>query len=269
MKPIGLQLYSLRSYSQTKADFTAVVKRVAEIGYKVVEPAGLHDYSPREFRALLDDLGLDMFSTHSPWAHKPEECQKIIDDLGEMRLDKAVCGYGPDDFKDLDAIKRTADNTNAMQEIFAKAGITLFQHNHAFEFERIDGRLKYDIYAELCPDVKFQIDAYWSNNFGANDPVEMMKRFAPRTVLVHLKDGPFKQDAASQTYVNGILDRKVRLCPVGQGDMDVKGLFAVIPERVPTVIVEHDYSVKEMWQTVEESYAYLVGGGFLAGNRAV
>ena len=30
MKPIGLQLYSLRTYSQTKEDFTAVVKRVAE-----------------------------------------------------------------------------------------------------------------------------------------------------------------------------------------------------------------------------------------------
>ena len=154
-----------------------------------------------------------------------------------------------------------------MQEIFAKAGITLFQHNHAFEFERIDGRLKYEIYAELCPGVKFQIDAYWSNNFGANDPVEMMKLFAPRTVLVHLKDGPFKQEAKSQRYVNGILDRKVDLCPVGQGDMDVPALFAEIPDAVPTVIVEHDYSVKDMWQTVEESYAYLVGGGHLAGNR--
>ena len=267
MKPIGLQLYSLREFAKTKEDFADVVRRVADIGYKVVEPAGLHDFAPAEFRAFLDDLGLEMFSSHSPWAHKPEDCTKMIAELGAMRLDKAVCGYGPDDFKDLDAIKRTADNTNAMQEIFAKAGITLFQHNHAFEFERIDGRLKYEIYAELCPDVKFQIDAYWSNNFGANDPVEMMRLFAPRTVLVHLKDGPFKQEAKSQRYVNGILDRKVDLCPVGQGDMDVPALFAEIPDAVPTVIVEHDYSVKDMWQTVEESYAYLVGNGYLAGSR--
>ena len=68
--------------------------------------------------------------------------------------------------------------------------------------------------------------------------------------------------------VNGNLERTSGKMTIS-GDMDVKGLFAVIPERVPTVIVEHDYSVKEMWQTVEESYAYLVGGGFLAGNRAV
>ena len=86
-------------------------------------------------------------------------------------------------------------------------------------------------------------------------------------MLVHLKDGPFKQEAKSQRYVNGILDRKVDLCPVGQGDMDVPALFAEIPDRVPAVIVEHDYSVKDMWQTVEESYAYLVGGGHLAGNK--
>ena len=264
-RALGVQLYSLRSYAEK--DFVSVLKKVAEIGYQVVEPAGFWNLSPAEFKKIIDDLGLRILSSHSPWARKPEDCARMIDELGEMRLDKAVCGYGPDDFKDLDAIKRTADNTNAMQEIFAKAGITLFQHNHAFEFERLGGRLKYEIYAELCPAVTFQIDAYWSNNFGANDPVEMMRLFAPRTVLVHLKDGPFKQEAKSQRYVNGILDRKVDLCPVGQGDMDVPALFAEIPDAVPTVIVEHDYSVKDMWQTVEESYAYLVGGGHLAGNR--
>ena len=46
MKPIGLQLYSLREFAKTKEDFANVVRRVADIGYKVVEPAGLHDFAP-------------------------------------------------------------------------------------------------------------------------------------------------------------------------------------------------------------------------------
>ena len=82
MKPIGLQLYSLREFAKTKEDFANVVRRVADIGYKVVEPAGLHDFAPAEFRAFLDDLGLEMFSSHSPWAHKPEDCTKMISAWG-------------------------------------------------------------------------------------------------------------------------------------------------------------------------------------------
>ena len=38
MKPIGVQLYSLRELAAK--DFAAVLKKVADIGYKYVEPAG-------------------------------------------------------------------------------------------------------------------------------------------------------------------------------------------------------------------------------------
>ena len=40
MKPVSLQLYSLRE--QAKGDFVGVLKAVAEMGYVGVEPAGLH-----------------------------------------------------------------------------------------------------------------------------------------------------------------------------------------------------------------------------------
>jgi NAD(P)-dependent dehydrogenase (short-subunit alcohol dehydrogenase family) len=75
----------------------------------------------------------------------------------------------------MDAIKRTAETTNKMQALLAQNGFTLFQHNHNFEFERLEGTLKYAIYAELCPEVKFQMDSFWSTNFGTEDAVEMLK----------------------------------------------------------------------------------------------
>ncbi len=265
-RTIGIQLYSLREYSKTRQDFIETIKRVAKIGYKIVEPAGLHDIPAKEFRSILDDLGLEMVSTHSPWAHTPADCQKIIDELGDLRLTNCVCGYGPNDFSDLDTIKRTADNTNAMLEIFSKAGITLFQHNHAFEFDRIGGELKYDIYLRMVPGVKLELDAYWTNNFGAESPVEMVKKFRDRMVLLHLKDGPFRQDANEQTYKNGILDRKITLCPLGQGDMEIERLLEETPDSIKEVIVEHDYSNKEMWQTVTESYEYMTKNGFCVGT---
>lgn len=266
-KPIAVQLYSLREYSKTKEDFINVIKRVADIGFKAVEPAGLHDIPCKEFRALLNDLGLEMYSSHSPWARTPEDCSKIIDDLGELGLTNCVCGYSADDFKDMDAIKRTAENTNKMLEKFKAAGITLFQHNHAFEFERIDGKLKYEYYLDMCPDVKLEMDSFWSSNIGVEDPVEMLKKFADRTVLIHIKDGTLFQKEAEQVYVNGILDRKISLLPLGQGEMPIAKLVPEIPEQVSSIVVELDYCEVEMWKAIEESYKFMTSNGFAEGNK--
>ena len=47
-------------------DYVGVLEKVAGIGYKEIEPAdGYGNLSPKEFRALLDRLGLSMPSTHS------------------------------------------------------------------------------------------------------------------------------------------------------------------------------------------------------------
>jgi len=263
-KPLSVQLYSLREAAQK--DFIAVLKRVAQIGYKGVEPAGFWNLRPREFKKIIADLGLKLYSSHSPWAnsHNIGEVMEIADILG---LDKIVCGYGPDQFKDLEAIKRTAETTNTMQAILAKNGFTLFQHNHDFEFQRLDGKLKYQIYAELCPKVKFQIDSFWSTNFGAEDAVEMLKIFADRTILIHIKDGILKQTQKKLRVTQGILDRKVELRPLGSGQLDIKALVAHLPEQVGSIVIELDYCNIDMFAAIEMSYKYMTQNGFGAGNK--
>ena len=56
LKPLSVQLYSLRE--EAKEDFAGVIKRVAEMGYKGVEPAGFFDLSPVEFKKIVEDLGM-------------------------------------------------------------------------------------------------------------------------------------------------------------------------------------------------------------------
>ena len=265
IRPLGVQLYSVREYA--KQDFVQVLKKTAEIGYKVVEPAGFFDLSPAEFKKIIDDLGLEIYSSHRPWARTLEEVNENVEILGTLGLKNCVCGYGPDDFKDMDAIKRTADLVNSYIPDLKKAGITLFQHNHSWEFERIDGRLKYDIYAELVPEVKFQIDAFWSSNFGANDPAEMVKHFADRMVSLHIKDGSFEQDAAKWRMVDGYPDRDLKLRPLGTGQMDIPAIISATPDAVNCVIVELDYCVIEMKEALRQSYAYMTSSGLAVGNK--
>lgn len=265
--PISVQLYSVRDYI-ARDGFAPVLKRIADIGYKGVEPAGFFNLRPSELKKMTADLGLEIYSSHSPWAHNAGGLPEQLDIASILGLDTIVCGYGPDNFKDLDSIKKTADNTNAMVDYCAKNGFTLFQHNHYWEFERIDGRLKYDIYRELCPGVKYQIDSFWSTNKGTEDAVAMLKEFAKDTILIHMKDGVCRQEAKNDGMKGGLLDMKIDLLPLGTGTLPIKDIIAVAPAHVKTVVVELDYCEScEMYKALETSYKFMTENGLAAGNR--
>ena len=102
LKPLSVQLYSLRERAQK--DFIAVLKDVADMGYMGVEPAGFWNIRPSELKKIVEDLGMKIYSSHSPWCVGSNigECMDIADMLG---LKKIVCGYGPNDFKDLDSCR--------------------------------------------------------------------------------------------------------------------------------------------------------------------
>ena len=102
IKPIGVQLYSLREFAA--ADFWKELKFVADVGFKGVEPAGFWNIRPSEFRKVLDDLGLKMITSHSPWA-RLNNIGEVMDTAYLAGLDKIVCGYWTTDFKDMDIDK--------------------------------------------------------------------------------------------------------------------------------------------------------------------
>ena len=264
MLPIGIQLYSLRDLAQK--DFPEVLKQVAEMGYKLVEPAGFFNLRPREFKKMIDDLGLGMVSSHSPWC-RPGNVGETMELAESIGLKRVVCGYGPDDFKDMDAIKRTAEATNKMNEILKYNGFELFQHNHDFEFQRLDGRLKYEIYRELCPGIKFELDCFWSTNRGMENAIEMLNLFAADTILLHMKDGVVAQNVDGDKMVNGILDRKIELLPLGEGTLPIRELIAAAPSSVEAVIVELDYCNIDMLTAVKRSYDFMTSNGLASGNR--
>ena len=264
MKTLAVQLYSVRQ--AMAEDVPGTLKRIADIGFKAVEPAGFFNIRPTEFRKRVEDLGMTICSSHSPWAN-PGNLGESMDIAHLLGLDAVVCGYGPDDFKDLDAIKTTAEKTAKMADTLARNGFTLFQHNHFWEFERIDGRLKYDIYRELCPQVKYEIDCFWSTNKGSEDPVAMLKDFAKDTILLHMKDGVCRQVVKNDGMKNGLLDMKIDLMPLGTGDLPIPALVAATPEQVGAIIVDLDYCTEEMFGALEKSYRYMTENGLAAGNK--
>ncbi len=253
MKPIALQLYSVRE--QAEKDFVGVLKRVAAIGYQGVEPAGLFNLTPKEFRKIVEDLGLRIAASHGPWA-KPDNLPEVVDTCKIMGLDLAATGFGPNDFKDLAAIKRTAVTVAGMAEKLAKHNLTLFLHNHYWEFAKVDGRIAYEIFAGLCPKATFELDVYWAANFGANNPAAEVAKFKQRTPLLHVKDGPLTKDSA--------------MTAVGAGKLDIPACVkAADPKVLRWLIVELDSCATDMFEAVEQSYQYLVAKGLGYGTKKI
>src|SRR5512140_1914774 len=70
-KQIGLELYTVRDL--LPKDYEGILAKVAEIGYKEVEPADpYNNMAPKQYRALLDKYRLTMPSTHSGAVDGPE-----------------------------------------------------------------------------------------------------------------------------------------------------------------------------------------------------
>ena len=251
MLPVSVQLYSLRD--ECAKDFGGVLEKIAAIGFKGVEPAGFHKMTPGEFMKKVNSLGLKVYSSHSPGV-RLENIQECIDTSGVMGLDMLCTGFGPAEFKDMDSIKRTAGMVNEMLEKLSKSGLKLFMHNHWWEFETVEGRIAYDIFAEMCPKVLFEIDTYWAANFGKTDPAEQVRKFRERTVLLHIKDGTFVKDQPNVV--------------VGTGKMDFKKVLKAADEsKLRCLIIEFDKCATDMMKAVEDSYKYLISNKMAAGNK--
>ena len=128
-------------------------------------------------------------SSHHPWANRAE-INEVVDTVGALGLTRAAGGFGPDDFADLDAVKYTAETVNSLIEALSPHGLSLFLHNHWWEFAEIEGRLGYHWIAELCPEVQFEVDTYWAANFGAVDVAAEVARVKARTPLLARQGRP-------------------------------------------------------------------------------
>ncbi len=251
MLPVSVQLYSLRAESER--DFDGVLSALAQAGYQGVEPFNLFGLTPTAFRNRVETLGMRVSSSHYPFANRASVSQ-TVEILGELGLRRAVGGYAPADFQDLDAVKRTADTTNRLIDDLSASGFTLALHNHWWEFTELSGRPAYHLFQELVPRVEFELDTYWAANFGACNPAQELARISARTPLLHLKDGP--------------LVKGEPMVALGQGRQDIVGILAAANRDVlEWAIVELDACATDMLTAVKDSISYLTSNK-LAGHDA-
>ena len=250
MKPIALQLYSLREAAAK--DFPGVLRWVAETGYKGIEYAGLQGHDAKEIATLVDDLGLQVSSSHTGLP-TPENITQIADTELTLGNTRVISGFGPNDFQTTDAVKAAAAKFEQAAELLEPYGITFGFHNHWWEFATLDGKYVYDILMAEAPDVFSELDVYWAA-YGKADPVKVVSRYSSRLPLLHIKDGPLVE---GEPHTAG-----------GSGKLDMPAIIgAADPSVLEWLIVELDNCATDMHEAVKQSYVYLVSSGLGLGNK--
>lgn len=242
IRQAGLELFTVRDL--TARDYEGTLAKVAEIGYKEIEPAT--DYGklePKQFRAMLDRYGLSVPSTHVAATEGPDLEKELegFQIMGikytEIRAARPPAGSGsgrsgrgggqrPPQTEE--SVKRTAAGINRHGAIVKKFGMKMLIHNHTMEFEPLQGsKLRpYDILlAETDPAlVAMQLDIGWASVAGQNI-LEMFRKSPGRFELWHVKD------ARGIKLMNADMKESERmraatLVPVGEGEVDYKTIFA-------------------------------------------
>lgn len=199
----GVQLYSVRE--DMKKDPVATLTKLAEMGYKHVEHANYIDrkfygFQAREFRKILDDLGLHMPSGHTVMTRKHWDATAgdFTDTWKYTVEDAAVLGQkfviSPSMEKAMyatyDDLRSTMDLFNKSGELCKKSGMMFGYHNHDFEFSTLlNGETVYDIMLNNTDPNSFmqQLDSGNLYNGGAK-AIDVLKKHPGRFMSMHVKD---------------------------------------------------------------------------------
>ncbi|GAA1641496.1 sugar phosphate isomerase/epimerase [Nonomuraea maheshkhaliensis] len=239
-RPISVQLYTVRE--PLAADRDAVLRRIAEIGYRAVEPYDPTN-DPKGFRQVADDLGLTVSGTHAS-ALLNREPAEVFEAVATLGTDQVIvpAGIAAEQFTTRDGLQRTADLLNGLAEQAVGAGMRIGYHNHWWELEPlVEGRHAIEVLADLlAPEVFLEIDTYWAAVGGADVPA-LLGRLAGRVDALHVKDGPVVKGEPHTA--------------VGAGVMPVPEILAAAPDAWR--VVELDECATDVFTALADSHAYL------------
>ena len=173
---IALQLYTVRDLAASRPAGNAPV--VAAAGYRFVEVAGLPETPAERARDAPRPMpgcrrrrheGIDGPAAPTP-TPSPTGSRRSVPDRLIVPWMPARTASRPT----MSGVSPTSSSGFARPS--AGRGIRLGYHNHAFEFEPLDGTTVWDVLLDrAAPDVDLEVDVYWAA-VGGRDPVAAIRR---------------------------------------------------------------------------------------------
>ncbi len=250
-KRIGAQYFTIRDFCKTLEDFEKSCEKVSRIGYKTVQLSGIGNFCAEDVKRILDKYDLFPVCTHRPW-------ENYVNDIdSEIRFHKTIgcpiAGIGsmPGFNAEKNTVKDFIEKANVITEKLSENGLIFAYHNHAFEFQKTDGKYVIDILTDGIKNDSFKyiIDAYWVSYAGIN-AAEFIRKYKGKIACVHFKDLKMKGNDSV-------------FAPVGEGNLNWDDIINACNESgVQYALVEQDICEKDPFECLEDSYKFLSEKGF-------
>ena len=258
---LAVQLYTVRDFTKTAADFGRTLKRIRDIGYPAVQLSavgcmnGEHpEVSAAQARRMLDDNGLKCVATHRGLPQLIEQTEAEIEFHQVLGCDYAAIGGLTPEYNTAGAAgyRRFIADATPMIDKFHAAGIAFGYHNHAHEFKRTgNGRETcYDILIDEGGErLKLEVDVYWVAHAGVN-PERIIERGRGRLPVIHFKD---KEVVDTDGPV---------MAAIGEGNLDWDHLIpACEAAGVNWYAIEQDVCRRDPFDCLRSSFEFLTARG--------
>ena len=251
-----------------EADLTGTIRKLHGIGFTGIEPLVLFQEKQGSMTKNLwaqdtlktawetmQELGMSIPSVHLGvgfgWMTMPARMviQGILKVHDAYGIDKFIISAP---FGSAPLALRWAAFARSIDKAIRPHGCTLIYHNHDDEFHALKkntGRTNMDLFLDHAgPDVMMQIDIGWAGLAG--DEREIVKRYADRVVLLHLKDFYAR-------YRTGYTRKNMppeAFSPIGAGAIHTKEVLQMIPELphyADAVVIDQDKYQGDMLESPE------------------
>ena len=247
----GIQLYTVGK--ELMQDVPGTLSKLASIGYRCVESAGMGGKTAIEFRKALDDAGLKCPSSHlflvsaqDPAKHFEEAkilgAEYVVSSIminpgtpikSAEDFFKYASSLAQDDFRTM------AADLNRLGSQAKAAGLKFAYHNHNPEFRRWDdGSTAYDTLMQGTDPalVNMELDCGWAE-LGGVSPVSLFGHYPGRFRMLHIKDFA----AIGRPIVAMSQNDKVEWTELGKGHIDYRAILAAAPKAgVEQIFVEQE-----------------------------
>ena len=282
MTTIGVQLMTVRDRVAAEGMF-GVLSRIAELGYSSVEVSQVAT-DEANIAALARgraELGVDVAAMSVGLRSGPTntgdaldaDFDRVVDNCRRLSCRHLRIGMMPfPAMVSRDAVVGFAQQAEEAALRLAEAGITLSYHNHHVDFAKHDGETLFDIVRRISPSLHFEIDVHWVQR-GGRDPVGVLREYAGRTELVHLKDyrvGALPESALGLLAAGdhaGFLQAfagLVQFAEVGAGTLD---FASIVPEAIAAgaehlLVEQDDLYGRDAYACLADSRAHLRSLGY-------
>ena len=226
---IGIQLYSVRADMMKNP--LPTLTALAKMGYTHVEHANyvnekFYGWSAKEFRKVLNDLGLHMPSGHTVmtpkhWDSSKNEFtaswKKTVEDAATMGQEYVISPSMDESARSsYDGLMKQLDQFNKAGDLCKASGMKFGYHNHNFEFtEKVNGEVIYDLILKHTDPDKVMQQLDFGNLFGTGARgADWIKKYPGRFASLHVKDeikaekGEMNDGYDSTILGDGLVDPK-------------------------------------------------------------